>query len=182
MFIYNIKLNGKKVYKLLLILLCIIILIILTLSILKVFINAINSRKIMDKNSNNAVLEITPENYTNVLKSVHDDLNSYVGKKISFIGYVYRLYDFNEEQFVLARDMIINSDNQTVVVGFLCENSNIKNYPDGTWINITGKICNGNYHGDIPIIKVDNISEVEKPSTEYVYPPDDLYIPTSNIF
>ena len=30
------------------------------------------------------------------------------------------MYDFNNEQFVLARDMIVSSDFQTVVVGFLC--------------------------------------------------------------
>ena len=52
---------------------------------------------------------------------------------------------------------------------------------DNTWIEITGTIEKGDYHGDIPIIKVTSLKEVEKPIDEYVYPPDDTYIPTNGI-
>ena len=76
--------------------------------------------------------------------------------------------------------MIINSNSQTVVVGFLCEYDDAKNFPDNTWVQITGEIIKGDYHGDI--IKINNIKIVDKPSQEeYVYPPDDSYIPTSGI-
>ncbi len=40
------------------------------------------------------------------------------GQKISFSGYVYRVYDLEEKQFILARDMIVSSDFQTMVVRF----------------------------------------------------------------
>lgn len=40
--------------------------------------------------------------------------------KINFKGYIYRVFDFEENQFVIARDMFINEEKtQTVVVGFL---------------------------------------------------------------
>jgi uncharacterized membrane protein YcgQ (UPF0703/DUF1980 family) len=45
-----------------------------------------------------------------------------------------------------------------------------------------GKIVKGNYHGEIPVIQVTKIETIEKPSDEYVYPPDDYYIPTSALF
>jgi len=62
------------------------------------------------------IATISSENYTDILKEVHENLNDYIGQKISFIGYVYRVSDLEENQFILARDMVINSKNQTVVV------------------------------------------------------------------
>ena len=41
-------------------------------------------------------------NYTNVLKSVHENIDNYVGMKINFTGYVYRVLDLNENQFVTS--------------------------------------------------------------------------------
>ena len=111
--------------------------------------------------------EIPTNNYTNILKSVHDDIDTYVGQKISFTGYVYRVYDLPETQFVLARDMVVDSKFQTMVVGFLCSYNNAKNFKDGTWVSITGKITKGYYHGDIPIIEIDKIEEITKPKDTY---------------
>ena len=89
--------------------------------------------------------------------------------------------DFKENQFVLARNMVISSDFQTVVVGFLCEADNAKDFADDTWVEITGEITKGTYHGDMPIIKITDIKNTEKPNEELVYPPDESYIPTSGI-
>ena len=78
--------------------------------------------------------------------------------------------------------MIVSSNSQSVVVGFLCEYDNAKDFADNTWVKVTGEIYKGDYHGDMPIIKITNIQSVDKPSQEeYVYPPDDSYIPTSGI-
>ena len=127
-------------------------------------------------------IEITNENYTNVLKEVHDNLKNYIGKKIQISGYIYRVSDFNNNQFVLARNMIISSNLQTLVVGFLCEYSKISEFEDGTWVVLDGKIEKGTYHGDIPILKVTSIKKVDKPNNEFVYPPDSSFVPTVNIF
>ena len=68
---------------------------------------------------------------------------------------------------------------QAVVVGFLCYLNGAEKYEDGSWVEIEGVISKGEYHGEIPIIKITNIKEVNTPSDEYVYPPDENYIPTS---
>ncbi len=131
---------------------------------------------------NPKIANIETDNYTNILKTVHDNLDEYIGQKISFTGYVYRVYDFTDTQFVLARNMVISNDNQTVVVGFLCDCKNASEFSDNTWINITGKITKGNYHGDIPVIEITDIKKCAKPQDELVYPPDDTFIPTSALF
>lgn len=120
-------------------------------------------------------------NYTNVLQKVHNNIDDYVGQKIKFSGYVYRLYDFSNEQFVLARNMIVSSDFQTVVVGFLCHSKIASNFADNTWVEIEGTITKGEYYGDMPIIEIEKINQIETPVEEYVYPPDDSFVTTSTV-
>ena len=63
---------------------------------------------------------------------------------------------------------------------FLCEYNDINDFEDGSWVNVTGEITKGDYHGDMPIIKVTEIKSCDKPNDEFVYPPDENYIPTSS--
>ncbi len=179
MHIYNIKINGSKTFKIIATIISIAVICLFIYSIFLVY-NLSNSEKngSTDGLSNAAISE---ENYTNILKSVHENLDDYIGQKITFTGYVYRVYDFDENNFVLARDMIISSDMQTVVVGFLCESNKAKNFSDGTWVTVEGEITKGEYHGELPIIKVKNIEECKNPDKKNVYPPDETYIETNNI-
>ena len=177
MFIFNLKLDYKLIFKALFVLLFIIILIIAGLAFYKIF----NYSKIGNEFPVPDVVNIDAKNYTNILKSVHDNLDEYIGQKISFSGYVYRVYDFNNTQFVLARNMLINN-NQSVVVGFLCSYKDAAQFQDGSWVNITGKITKGDYHGEIPLIEIIEMNSCDKPKDEFVSPPDDTYIPTSVLF
>lgn len=173
MFVYNIKINGTKTFKTIFIIILILLLFIMG-SVMWRFVNA-------SKEKTDIVCDIKASNYTNILKATHENINNYVGVKIHFTGYVYRVLDLKDNQFVLARDMIISSNYQAVVVGFLCEYDKAKNFNDDTWVEITGEITKGDYHGDMPIVKITNIQETNKPSEEYVYPPDESYIATEGI-
>ena len=180
MFIYNVKINGKALVKVLFVIINIAITIYFAVSAYMIY---NNSFKIKDEMKQTDVMYLTAENYTNVLKAVHEDIDSYVGKKISFTGYVYRCIDFKETEFVLARDMIISSDMQTLIVGFLCDSKKANDFENESWVELTGEVTKGNYHGDMPIIKVKEIKQIDKPLENiYAYPPDDSYVPTSVIF
>lgn len=126
------------------------------------------------------VFDIPSNQYTNVLKEVHDNIDEYVGKEISFVGYVYKIDYLDKNQFVLARNMIINSVSQNVVVGFLSEYEKIDTIDNLSWVKITGTIEKGNLDGEIPIIKITSLQRTDKPSDEFVYPPDDTYVQTSS--
>lgn len=179
MFICNIKVNGNKLGKIVLIILFILIVIITLIVGYRVLGN--NFFKTNDYIKEKETYELTPANYTNVLKNVHDNLYEYIGQRIKFNGYIYRMIDFNEKQFVLARDMIISSDFQTVVVGFLCEYEKAADFENSCWVSIEGEITKGSYFGEIPVIKIEKIEKTEKPSEEFVYPPDDSFVSTSTI-
>ena len=170
MFIYNFKINGNLVFKFILAFIVIIaftILIISSLNLLK----HTHSIAVNTAETNKKIL-INSTNYTNMLEEVYNNLDSYIGKEINFSGYVYRLSDMKNTEFVLARDMLINSDNQSVVVGFLCTSNNAKNLKNGTWVNVSGNIIKGYYHDQIPVIDIKEIEEIESPEDAFVYPPN----------
>ena len=122
MFICNFKINQKKIVKIFILIAAILVLALLGFIISKVWNEVQNSTAenttVNDEIPSPEIANLTPENYTNILKEVHENLDTYIGQKISFIGYIYRVQDLEENQFILARDMIINSKNQTVVVRF----------------------------------------------------------------
>lgn len=181
MFVFNVKVNGNKLFKTFLICSILLLLIIVCIIIFRVINGARNSHNNSTCLPKNKVNTISTGNYSNVLKAVHDNIDNYVGVQINFTGYVYRVLDLKENQFVLARDMIISSDFQSVIVGFLCEYEKANEFSDNTWVEITGQIYKGDYHGDMPIVKVTKMNEVNKPNDEYVYPPDETYIPTDGV-
>ncbi len=179
MFVWNFKLNGKLVFKIVFVILFILIFIMCAMGIYKAFFNNEQITSSLDDVSQNDVNVIDSNNYASVLKTVHENLDTYVGMKIKFTGFVYRLYDFSNEQFVLGRQMIISSDMQAVIVGFLCHLNGAEKYEDGCWVEVEGTITKGEYHGEIPVIEINSIKETKVPSQEYVYPPDETYVPTS---
>lgn len=176
MFIYNVKVSGSLLFKIFFIIATIVILTIFSISCYKIFVLAKDNTTVSDRSSN--VIEITPNNYTNILKDSHENIDKYVGKSYKFSGYIYRAYDFTDEQFVLARDMVISSDYQTLIVGFLSEYKDIKNYSDDTWVEVIGTIKKVDYHGDMPELEITSLKEIDKPNDEYVFPPDESYVPT----
>ncbi len=181
MFVYNVKINGSKTFKYFFIGVVILVIIIVGIVSFKVFNGASNSHEKSSCLPQNRITKLSTSNYTNILKTVHENIDDYVGIQINFTGYVYRVLDLKENQFVLARNMIVSSDFQSVVVGFLCECEKAKDFEDDTWVEITGKVVKSDYHGDMPIVQVTEMKKVDKPSEEFVYPPDETYIPTSGL-
>jgi len=180
MFVYNLKINGTKLFRTIIISIIIVALVILSISVYNFL---YKSKFVLNDNlPSNPVANIETNQYTSILKQVYDDIDTYVGQSINFTGYVYKLYDLKDSEFVLARDMLINSDSQSVVVGFLCSYDKAKDLKEGTWVNVTGEIIKGYYHNEIPVIDINKIEETKKPEDAYVYPPDGTYIPTSVIF
>ena len=174
MFVCNIKMSGGIIKKIGIFLIALIVVAVFIIVGYK-FYNATSKVTVKDT-IDTSKLEVNSTNYTSILKDSHKNIDKYIGKEIKFTGFIYRLYDFNEKQFVLAREMIISSDNHAVVVGFLSECDNINKFKDGTWVEIEGIIEKGYYHGDIPIVKIKNIKETNVPNDEFVCPPDDSYV------
>lgn len=183
MFVFNVKLSKTKIFKAIL---AIMAMICIALAGTAIF-------KISKSNSDVEILagecmpsgdvaNLTDENYTNILKQVHENLDTYIGQKICYTGYVYRVPEIQENQFILARNMQIENTNQTVIVGFLCTAQNAKDFETYSWVKITGTIEKGYYFGDIPCINISEIEKISEPENSIVPPPNEKFIQTSVIY
>lgn len=183
MFVFNFKLKSNQLFKAILIFSFIIAISLFLLAGFKI-ITELLGEKTYDEFEipTPEVADISPENYTNILKEVHENIDTYIGQKISFTGYVYRITDLKENQFILARDMHLDNMTQTVVVGFLSEYPDIKNFCDNTWVKITGEIKKGYYHGNIPYLEITELEVVDAPNDPIVRAPSETYVQTCIIY
>ena len=112
-------------------------------------------------------IEITNTNYTTILEDAYDNIDKYLGKNISITGYVFRLPDFGNNEFVIARDMLVDNTHSQVV-GFLCNYNQISQFQTNTWVRINGIIEKGHYFGEIPVIRIKSIKKVTTPNEIFV--------------
>ncbi|MCL2859056.1 MAG: hypothetical protein FWF46_00480 [Oscillospiraceae bacterium] len=92
MFVYNLKIKKPSGLQVLFICAIIVAIIFFIISAYKIF-KATSVFKTEDELNSSDVYEITNINFTNILKTVHDNVDSYVGQKVHLIGYVYRVPD-----------------------------------------------------------------------------------------
>lgn len=178
MFICNFKINKKAICRVFIFICLLIIVSIISYSLYIIF---FKSNSTCDSNQNE-IIYLNETNYTNILKAANEDIDSYVGNKVRIIGYIYRLIDFEETQFVVARDMKFGDNSQSLIVGFLCEYKEASKFSDGTWVEIVGKIKKGRFNNELAVLDVISIKETNVPENIFVNPPDNTYIPTSNVF
>jgi len=108
-------------------------------------------------------LIITKDNYIQILKDCHDNIDNYVGKKIIVSGYVYIQEDFSQNRFVIAQNLSLDpaTPDDTYIVGFLCENLSKYSFSANETIRIKGTITRGTYNDlDYPIIQFKNFDFV----------------------
>ena len=182
MFVFNLKINKNLLFKTIIAICSIICLGLMAAAIYKIYHLAQESHQ-DNCLPHKGVAVIDNKNYTNILKMVHDNLDNFIGQEISYTGYVYRVSDIKEDEFILARDMVVSSSpKQTVIVGFLatCKDSNL--YENGAWVTVTGTIEKGYYLEEVPILKISEIKRASKPEDAEVPVPDDYYVPTSVIY
>lgn len=158
MFVVNFKLDFKKIL-IGCIIIAAIVAIIMEFSLKN---DTIASAKYIEKYD--YVLDET--NFTDILKTVHDNIDANVNKTVKFTGYVYRMPDFKKDYFLCGRNTIVNNEDN--IAGFLCQSSDAEKLADNEWVEITGIIIKGNYNGDMPIVKVGSIKKVTAPANTFV--------------
>ena len=156
MFVVNFKLDFKKI----LIGSIVIALFVATIMEFGTKTSSVNS------NISNYDFDLNDENYTSILKTIHENIDENLGKTIHLSGFVYRMPDFKENYLVCGRNTI--SNNEDKVAGILCDYSEAKSIIDNEWVEITGVIIKGNYNGDMPIIKVGSLKKITAPANTFV--------------
>lgn len=115
------------------------------------------------------VISMNTDNFTNILKEVHNNPDNYYGQEVNASGYIFRLEDFAPNEFVIARNMIVCCEADPIVVGFLCNHNGIDKFEPNSWVDIEGILEKSEYN--MPIIKITKISSGKIPKNSTVQPP-----------
>ncbi len=163
MFVCNIKVSIKKIM---------IILGIIAIAIaisIELGIFSGDNTKNVDIYNDDFDFVITEANFTNMLKSIHENIDDNIGKTVSISGFVFTMPDFKDNYFVCGRNMILSGNEK--VVGFLCNYEKASELLESEWVEVTGTIEKGFYQTDMPVIKVETINKITAPENTFVDPP-----------
>lgn len=117
-----------------------------------------------------SLLSVTQSNFVETIQDIYEHRSNYLGREISVIGFVYRNPDLSDTQFVVVRYLIICCAADASPYGLLCESSEAKKYPQGTWLSVRGTLKTGKFNDrEVPSIKVTSVERIDTPQNPYVY-------------
>lgn len=129
-------------------------------------------KKLKEKYDDKQLIKITDENYLEVMELIYNYPSEFIGKKISYEGFVYKTSDGEKEDNFLFRFGIIHCVADSGVFGLLThmpEGTNVKN---NEWYKVEGTIQSDYYEPfkrDIPVVEVNTLTKIEAPKNQYVY-------------
>jgi putative membrane protein len=122
----------------------------------------------------NNIIKVSSKNFVSSLDEIISNCAKYEGNSIEITGFIYNDKNLNltNNQFIIARYMMVCCAADMQIVGLRCQYINIENSLDlNTWVKISGKIKNDSYESNPdPLILIDKIEIDSNPDTSYVYP------------
>lgn len=126
----------------------------------------------IDRSSN--LISINEKNYLMYLRDININLDKYLGKEVTFTGFIYKDSSYEKEEFVSARMLISCCAADAEVIGFLCNYKDCENLKVYNWTNIKGKLTSKIVYSDnkkvkIPLIQIESINYIKEPLQKYIY-------------
>ncbi|MBU3191591.1 TIGR03943 family protein [Clostridium bowmanii] len=121
-------------------------------------------------------INVTNENFVNTYEDLYGNTKQNIGRRLYMKGFVYKQKGLDKDEFILARILVSCCAADAQLVGVLCDFPQVKEFTEGTWVNIEGILGQREYadskNGEIsiiPIIKVNKIEKTDEQSNEYIY-------------
>lgn len=128
--------------------------------------------KLMKKYETDQKLTVTDENYLEVMELIYNYPNSFVGKKISFTGFVYEANKENQKYDFLFRFGIIHCVADSGVFGLMTKLPDHLMVKNNQWLHVEGTITLDFFEPfdrQIPSVEVNDVQMVSSPKNQYVY-------------
>ncbi|MGT2908152.1 TIGR03943 family putative permease subunit [Streptococcus dentiloxodontae] len=127
-------------------------------------------KKELAKYKDKDLITITTENYMEVMELIYEYPDEFIGKNVSYTGFVYNDPENKGYQFIF-RFGIIHCIADSGVYG-LATTGNTASYKDNTWVKAQGTISVDYYQSlnqTLPILNITSLSTVDEPDNPYVY-------------
>ena len=120
----------------------------------------------------NDCIIVNDENFTAWLSELYTNLAAWEGKKITVSGIVWKDGElFAQNEFALARMMMICCAADMQPVGILAQWHEAAQLQEGAWVQLQGTLAKKTYQdADEPLIICSSVAIVPRPVREYVYP------------
>lgn len=128
--------------------------------------------RLLNKYSKNNVLQVTDANYLELMEIIYNYPSEFIGKEISFEGFVYHSTKDNQQDLFLFRFGIIHCIADSGVFGLRAELLDNQTFKNDQWLKVTGKLSSQYYapfKRELPVVMVDTLKVVEAPENQYVY-------------
>lgn len=128
--------------------------------------------ELKEKYGDKQTIEITDENYLEVMELIYNYPSEFIGKKISYEGFVYQTPNDSNADFFLFRFGIIHCVADSGVFGLLTHMPEGVTVKNDEWYKIEGTIQSDYYQPfkrEIPSVVVTNAEKVAAPKNQYVY-------------
>ncbi|EOA7300897.1 TIGR03943 family protein [Enterococcus faecium] len=128
--------------------------------------------ELKEKYGDKQTIEITDENYLEVMELIYNYPSEFIGKKISYEGFVYQTPNDSNADVFLFRFGIIHCVADSGVFGLLTHMPEGVTVKNDEWYKIEGTIqsdyCQP-FKREIPSVVVTNAEKVAAPKNQYVY-------------
>lgn len=128
--------------------------------------------ELKEKYGDKQTIEITDENYLEVMELIYNYPSEFIGKKISYEGFVYQTPNNSNADVFLFRFGIIHCVADSGVFGLLTHMPEGVTVKNDEWYKIEGTIQSDYYQPfkrEIPSVVVTNAEKVSAPKNQYVY-------------
>lgn len=125
-----------------------------------------------EKYGDKQTIKITDENYLEVMELIYNYPSEFIGKKISYEGFVYQTPNDSNTDIFLFRFGIIHCVADSGVFGLLTHMPEGVTVKNDEWYKIEGTIQSDYYQPfkrEIPSVVVTNAEKVSAPKNQYVY-------------
>ncbi len=137
--------------------------------------NKITKKEIIKKtNDFHEILEdkiiLNEKNFINQTEDIYNNIKDYRGKEIEISGFSFTMDNFKKDQIGVGRMAVFCCAADAVMMGFICEKSDMEKIPENKWIEVDGTISTVSYKNrELPLIKIKRITEGDTPGDPYLY-------------
>lgn len=115
-------------------------------------------------------ITVNDEDYISVMDVIGKDVMGFKGKQITFVGFVHRESDLNQNTIILARYGITCCTADASVLGMMATGQDVSSLEQGDWVQITGTLGDTVYIDTLlPIVSIQSVKKISAPKTPYVY-------------
>ncbi|MTD41686.1 TIGR03943 family protein [Erwinia sp. CPCC 100877] len=117
-------------------------------------------------------VEITDENYLEVMELIYNYPSEFIGKTITYKGFVFNAEKDGKTDLFVFRFGIIHCVADSGVFGLLTHMPEGQKFKNNQWVEVTGTIQSDYYapfKRELPVVAVTKVKTVVEPQNQYVY-------------